>query len=98
MLFIHGLRMPRRFSLHLFLRRNHVEIVAGILEAAKRNATITGIMYQAGLNFNQAQRYVNLLVKKGLLKTKTQGKKKFFLVSDRGLEYLRKYNELAALF
>jgi len=89
--------MPRRSSLSLFLRRNNAEIVAGVLEAAKRDATITRIMYQAGMNFNQAQRYVNLLVEKGLLKTKTQGKKMFFLTSDKGLEYLRKYNELTEL-
>jgi len=90
--------MPRPSSLHLFLRRNHVEIVAGILEAAKRGTTITKIMYQAAMNFNQAQRYVNLLVEKDLLKTKTQGKKKLFMTSDKGVEYLRRYNELKALF
>lgn len=89
--------MPRRSSLYLFLHRNHVEIVAGILEASKRDATITRIMYRAGVNFSQAQRYVNLLVEKGLLEVRTQGKKRFFLTSGKGLEYLRKCNELTAL-
>lgn len=74
-----------------------MEIVAGILEAAKRGATITRIMYRAAMNFNQTKRYVKLLVERGLLKTKTQGKKRLFLTSDKGLEYIRRYNELIAL-
>ena len=79
------------------MHRSRVEIVAGVLEAAKRSATITRIMYQAGMNCRHTQKYVNLLVQEGFLEVTTQGKKRYFLTSERGLKYLRKYNELIAL-
>jgi len=77
-------------------RRDQVDIIAGILEAAKVGETKTQIMHSANLNHQQIKKYLTLLVKKGLLKKAKQRKKRLFKISDKGLKYLREYRELKA--
>lgn len=75
-------------------RRDRVDIIAGILEAAKEDGTKTQIMNRANLNHQQIEKYLALLVKKGLLKKAKQMKKRLFKTTDKGLKYLREYREL----
>jgi len=75
-------------------RRDRVEIVADILQASRRGATKTKIMLRADVNFKQVQKYLDVLVKKDLLTVTRQGRKSFFQISDKGVEYLNEYNRL----
>ena len=76
-------------------RRDQVDIIAGILEAAKENGgTKTQIMHSANLNHQQIERYLTLLIKRGLLKREKQRKKRLFKTSEKGLKYIREYREL----
>jgi len=75
-------------------RRDRVDIIAGILKAAEKNGTKTQIMHSANLNHQQIERYLTLLIKRGLLKREKQRKKRLFKTSDKGLKYLCEYREL----
>jgi len=86
--------MLKQYKVSTFARRDHVEIVAGILEAAKAGVGKTDIMYRVNLSHIQAESHLIFLMEKGLLKETKRGKRKIFRTSDKGLEYLRKYDEL----
>jgi len=86
--------MLKQYKVSNFARRDHVEIVARILEAAKSGRGKTEIMYRVNLSHIQAESHLIFLMEKGLLKETKRGKKKIFQTSDKGLEYLRKYGEL----
>jgi len=79
------------------MRRHQLEIIADILQAAKRGTNKTRIMYRADVNFKQTQKYLGKLMEKGLLTETKHERKKLFQISDKGLEYLHKYNELKEL-
>jgi len=86
--------MLKQHKVSTFARRDHVEIVAGILETAKAGIGKTDIMYRVNLSHNQAEKHLIFLMEKGLLEERRRGRKKIFQTSDKGLEYLRKYEEL----
>ena len=75
-------------------RRDQVDVIAGILEAAKRGGTKTYIMHSVNLNHEQIERYLTILMYRGLLKKTKQRKKRIFQTSHKGLKYLREYREL----
>ena len=86
--------MLKQYKISTFARRNHVEIVAGILEIAKVGVGKTDVMYRVNLSYMQAEKHIKFLTEKGLLKETRLGKRKIFKTSDKGLEYLSKYEEL----
>jgi len=86
--------MLKQHKVSDFARRNHVEIVAGILKTAKGGVGKTEIMYRVNLSHMQAEKHIKFLIEKGLLKETKRGKRKILQISDKGLEYLRKYEEL----
>lgn len=49
-------------------RRDHHDIVAEILRAAREGSIKTHILYRAKLSYSQLQRYLPLLVENGLLR------------------------------
>jgi predicted transcriptional regulator len=86
--------MVREYGFSNFARRNHVEIIAGILETAKVGVGKTDVMYRVNLSHMQAEKHIKFLIEKGLLKETKRGRRNILQISDKGLEYLHKYEEL----
>lgn len=72
-----------------------MDVISSILEAATNGTKKTRIMYRAALNFKQMQRYLPLLIKRGLLKNvQTDGARTIYKTTEKGLNFLKKYEEL----
>ena len=71
-------------------RRCRIDIIADILRAAKEGSKRTKIVYETNLNFNIFREYFELLFNRGLIE-QINGK---IYTSDRGLQYIRYYDEL----
>ena len=78
-------------------RRSRMDIISSILEAATNGTKKTRIMYRAALNFRQMQKYVPLLVERGLLQNTKLDKHTVYKTTRKGLDFLRKYEELTKL-
>ncbi len=85
----------RQNSLELNTRknRNKFQITQAILEVARDGAGKTRIMYRANLSFKLLEDYLGALVRSGLIKVK-EGERKMYLTSERGLQFLREFEDL----
>ena len=72
--------------------RSSFEIIAEILDTAKNGAKKTRIMYSCGLSYRFVQKYLELLLETGLLRTGNS-----YHTTDKGLGFLRKYQTLELL-
>jgi predicted transcriptional regulator len=78
-------------------RRDKLYIIAEILEIAKDGALKTQIMYRANLSFTQLNDYLGFMLQINLLaKTKRSGKD-IYKSTERGLDFLQRYREIAEL-
>jgi len=78
-------------------RRTRLEIIADILSLVKRKrCNITEIIYKANLNSERAKRYVDFLLSKELMEVK-RGSGKFYVITARGVEFVKDYMELKEL-
>ncbi len=75
--------------------RSITEIVGNILDAANGGATKTKIMYKAFLSYAQLREYLSVLIENNLLEY-LDGTHKF-KTTEKGLNYLRVYNEMGEL-
>jgi len=76
--------------------RSRTEIVSSILDAANGGGTTkTKIMYTAFLSYNQLNEYLSLLTENNLIEY-LDGTKKF-KTTEKGLKYLKMYNEIRKL-
>ena len=76
--------------------RSRTEIVSSILDAANGGgATKTKIMYTAFLSYNQLNEYLSLLTENNLIEY-LDGTNKF-KTTEKGLKYLKMYNEIRKL-
>jgi predicted transcriptional regulator len=76
--------------------RSRTEIVCNILDAANGGGIIkTKIMYKAFLSYAQLNEYLSILIENNLIEyldgTKT------FKITEKGLNYLKTYNEIGEL-
>ena len=76
--------------------RSRTEIVSSILDAANEGGiTKTKIMYYAFLSYNQLNEYLSVLTENNLIEyldgTQT------FKITEKGLKYLKMYNEIRKL-
>jgi len=71
--------------------RNRVEIGASILQVAREGARKTRIMYGANLSYGQLDRYLQLLMTRGLLVH--DGLEAAYRTTDKGILYLRQYSD-----
>jgi predicted transcriptional regulator len=76
--------------------RSRTEIVCNILDAANGGGIIkTKIMYRAFLSYAQLNEYLSILIENNLIEyldgTKT------FKITEKGLNYLKTYNEIGEL-
>ena len=76
--------------------RSRTEIVDSILNAANGGGTTkTKIMYTAFLSYNQLNEYLSLLTENNILEY-LDGTNKF-KTTEKGLKYLKMYNEIRKL-
>ena len=76
--------------------RSRLEIVAAILETARRGAAKTRVMYTAFISFSQAQEYLSLLTDKGLIEYDREQKK--YMTTAAGLEFLKICSKMNEMF
>jgi len=75
-------------------RRAHVDIIADILKVTKEGARKTRIIFRARLNNEQCERYLRLMMRKGLIEAEKQEKHVLYRTSDKGSKFLREYHVL----
>jgi predicted transcriptional regulator len=75
--------------------RSRTEIVGNILDAANEGTTKTKIMYKAFLSYGQLKEYLSVLIENALLEY-IDGTHKF-KTTEKGLNYLKMYNEIGEL-
>ena len=78
-------------------RRDRLYIVAEILATAKEGRLKTQIMYRANLSFSQLNEYLSFLLKRALLKPKTQNGKTIYKTTAKGFKYLQNYEKISNL-
>ncbi len=76
-------------------KRRSEEIIASILDTAKNGATKTRIMYVAYLSFSQLQKYMKYTMENRLIDHDPNEKR--YLTTDRGLEFLRRFEEVHSI-
>ncbi|MEM2975546.1 MAG: winged helix-turn-helix domain-containing protein [Candidatus Bathyarchaeia archaeon] len=77
-------------------RRSSVKVMVDILEIALKGAAKTEIVYRANLNFKHVQKYLDFLVKKGLLSVSSNKRRKY-LTTEKGKEFVKRYRETLEL-
>jgi len=71
-------------------RRSHVDIVAEILQVARKGARKTRIVYRANLNFKLLNEYLDRLEKAGLI-AKNLEEEGLITTTEKGKKYLQYY-------
>lgn len=78
------------------MRRGRFEIIGEILSLAQDGARKTTIVYRANLNFNLVNRYLNLLVREGLIGL-TEGSARKYKTTEKGIEFLKAYKNMKGM-
>lgn len=74
-------------------RRSYFEIIADILKLCRIKANKTRILYQVNLNYILLQKYLNLLMDKGLLEV-DEDRRKWYTTTDKGEDFLVLFNKI----
>ncbi|MEM3580528.1 MAG: winged helix-turn-helix domain-containing protein [Candidatus Bathyarchaeia archaeon] len=79
--------------------RGSLDIIADILEASKGKTRKTYLMYRCNLSFRQLKNYLNLLLKRGLLKAieDNSNNTSLFRITEKGERFLETYKGLVGL-
>jgi len=86
--------LDMRQELFAVTRRGQMDIISDILRATKEGKGKTQIIFQARLNYMQCDKYLKLMIRKGLIEVEKQGNRVLYRTSKIGAEYLREYNKL----
>ena len=78
-------------------RRDHLFIMAEILEVAIDGALKTQVMYRANLSFAQLNEYLKLMLDIKLLETVKNTERTFYKTTAKGVRYLQSYREIRDL-
>jgi predicted transcriptional regulator len=78
------------------LRRSKLETYMDILRVlAHGPLKLTHIMYKANVNCSALKKYMNFLIKQGLVEERTAGKDtRVYLITQRGITVIRAFREL----
>ena len=79
------------------IRRGKIDIIAEILLIARRGSVKTKIAHLTNLNFKRCEKYLALLLKKGLLTVNDDRGAITYVTTEKGHEFLelyRRYKEL----
>lgn len=74
------------------MNRNNLDICVDILHVARKGAKKTHIVYKANLNFKIVKKYINRLIKTGMLSSANDSS--LYVTTGQGIKFLVKYNEL----
>jgi predicted transcriptional regulator len=74
------------------MKRNDLDICVEILQVARKGAKKTHIVYRANLNFKIVRKYINRLIKNGMLSL--AGDSSWYVTTGQGIKFLAMYNEL----
>ncbi|AOL16440.1 hypothetical protein BFU36_06695 [Sulfolobus sp. A20] len=78
-------------------KRSSIEIILDILKSCEESCNITKVIYEAGINYAVAQKYVNELIKVNVLIVEGEGNKKLYKLTEKGKvlkEHLEEFLEL----
>lgn len=78
-------------------RRHLFHIVAEMLNAAKQEISKTQIMYKAKLSFGQLTYYLSFALELRLLERITSGDRTTYKTTEKGMEFIENYKEIALL-
>jgi predicted transcriptional regulator len=78
-------------------RRDRLYIIAEILKIAREGSLKTQIMYKANLSFAQLNEYLSFLTRMELIKIRKEENKKVYRITEKGEEYLERYEEISSL-
>jgi predicted transcriptional regulator len=76
-------------------RRGHMDVIADILSATKEGAKKTQIIFRARLNNGQCEKYLSIMMRKGLIQLEKRRKHVLYCISDKGSKFLREYHALS---
>jgi len=74
----------------MFVRRNELEIIADILEAAEVGLRKTRLVYRTNLNFKVLKRYLRKLLEYGFIRIEGR----FYTTTSKGAQFLENYRQL----
>ena len=74
------------------MKRNDLDICVDILQVARKGAKKTHIVYKANLNFKIVRKYINRLIKTGMLSSARDSS--LYVTTGQGIKFLVKYDEL----
>lgn len=77
-------------------RRTNIEIINDILKAIQkaRGLKPTHVMYKANLSHKLLKEYLDDLIAKGLITEITEKGHKKLILTDKGLKFLEKYEQM----
>lgn len=78
-------------------RRDHMRIIADILDITQEGVLKTQIMYRASLSFTQLNAYVTYLIEHNLIIQSSQDGKDIYLITAKGRAFLRCHRKLILL-
>lgn len=78
-------------------RRDKLYIISEILEITKDGTLKTQIMYRANLSFTQLNDYLKFMLGINLLEKVTKDNKPAYKPSTKGLDFLRRYQEITEI-
>jgi len=81
-----------------FGNRTRIEILADILDIAHNGALKTHIMYKANLSHRQLDKYLQFLVRQGMIVEVRDGAydRRIYRVAEKGVQFLKDYARLSA--
>ena len=80
-------------KMYMSQRRSNLEIVAEILNIAKKGVKKTRIVYGANMNFKMLDEYLEKLTKAGLI-ANSEGNSGLIKTTEKGVEYLQQFYNL----
>jgi len=89
--------LPNNAMQTLWNRRDRLNIMAEIMEAAKGSQLKTRIMYRVNLSFSQVNEYLSFLTERGFLRVYVENRKKFYETTAKGNIYIENYREMSNL-
>ncbi|HDD63602.1 MAG: hypothetical protein DRJ32_05865 [Thermoprotei archaeon] len=77
-------------------RRSQIKIIADILDAIVKvgDARVTYILTAANLSYDRLQRYLNLLLRQGLILERVENDVKIYSITKKGLDFLREFKRI----
>ena len=78
-------------------RRDHLHIMAEILEVALDGALKTQVMYRANLSFAQLNEYLKVMIDLKLMEVIKNSERTVYKTTQKGMRYLQSYREIRDL-